>query len=114
LSYGLFSTTSGASNPNPFQLTDVVTDLAVTVVAATASSQLTAGVWAPEAETFVTGAGSTYFLSFLYNSGPTPAKDLLITDIAIPEPASLTVLGLSMLATAVATRRRQRSAPAVG
>jgi hypothetical protein len=59
----------------------------------------------------MTGDESDYNLVFTFKSYDTPAKDVLLTGIDIPEPASLALLGLGMIGIgAVSGRRRSMAA----
>jgi hypothetical protein len=106
LTFDLFPTLSGAGNEFNFLLMDSVGAIASSSFG---NADLTAGVWTPETLVFTTGAANNYNLVFNYTSGPTPAKDVVLTNVgisAVPEPSSFILLGSGLLAAAGVVRRR--------
>jgi hypothetical protein len=115
LSFDLFATGSGAANPFFFTLTDSVGAVASQTFGNPPSGGVTGvpvGVWTPETLTFTTTSATSYDLAFTYFSGAYPAKDVVLTDVAVaptPEPSSFVLLGTGLLAAAGMMRRRMRA-----
>ena len=51
-------------------------------------------------------ATSDYTLSFDYSSDIFPSQDMLLANVAVPEPTSIAILGVGMLGVAALTRRK--------
>lgn len=112
LSFGLFATASGAANPFSFTLTDFLNPNLTLITSLTnevGTTQVPVGVWTTETTTFITGSGTDYNLAFNFISGPTPAKDVLLSGVSVPEPASIALLGVGMISTGLMVRRRRQN-----
>jgi hypothetical protein len=114
LTFDLYATGSGAGNQYNFLLTDSVGNLVSSAFGngpQSGASAVPVGVWTPESVIFTTGnTGGPYTLDFDYTSGATPAKDIVLANVAInstvPEPSSFVLLGSGLLAAAGVVRRR--------
>jgi hypothetical protein len=125
LTFDLYATQSGSVNQFNFELTDSVGD--PTAIASSTfgngsqagATAVPVGSWTPETLTFTSAAAGSYVLDFDFTSGATPAKDVLLTDVAlnsltpttvsaVPEPASIALLGTGLLAAAGTLRRRMK------
>jgi hypothetical protein len=71
--------------------------------------------WTGESLIFTTGAAGNYDITFSFDAGPTPAKDIALTNVAIsggvgaspvPEPGSLALFGTGILGLAGAAKRK--------
>jgi PEP-CTERM motif-containing protein len=66
--------------------------------------------WTGESLVFTTGAAGNYDLTFAFDAGPTPAKDIALTNVAItspvPEPTSLALFGTGILGLAGVAKRK--------
>jgi hypothetical protein len=110
--FDFFETLTGAANPNPFTLSAMIDGTVLTTV--TSGVNYGAGTWYHVFETFtplISNSGSLF--TFVYNSGPSAAKDVIVDDVYvevappgdIPEPASALVLGAGLFGL-MAMRRR--------
>jgi PEP-CTERM motif len=109
LSFGLFATTSGAGNPFSFTLDDIIneqTGVHGSFTDSVSITQVPVGVWTDEAVSFTTGNSKNYQLSFNFISGDTPAKDVLLSNVQIPEPTSMALLGLAALGMIAVSKRK--------
>jgi PEP-CTERM motif-containing protein len=113
LTFDLFATNSGSGNTFNFLLTDGVGPIASSTFgngSQPGATPVPVGVWTLETLNFTTGSSTTpYDLDFVFTSGETPAKDVVLTNVAIaatPEPSSFILLGSGLLAAAGVVRRR--------
>jgi hypothetical protein len=113
LTFDLYATNSGAGNQFNFLLTDSVGAIASSSfgnASQPGSSTVPVGTWTLETLQFTTGAAINYGLLFDFTAGATPAKDVVLTNVAInpavPEPGSFVLLGSGLLAAAGVIRRR--------
>lgn len=112
LTFDLYATGSGSGNNYNFLLTDSVGNLVSSAFGngtQPGAAGVPVGVWTPESVAFTTGAAGSYTLDFDFTSGATPAKDVVLTNVAInavPEPSSFVLLGSGLLAAAGVVRRR--------
>jgi len=110
LSFALFATQSGANNPFSFSLGSSYS-------ASLDNTEVPVGVWTPYSYTFNVAANGEYNLSFMFDSGATPAKDVLLDAVniaAVPEPSTWAMMILGFAGVGfMAYRRRNQSAPLV-
>jgi len=113
LTFDLFATNSGSGNTFNFLLTDGVGSIASSTFGngpQAGATSVPVGVWTLETLNFTTGSSTTpYDLDFVFTSGETPAKDVVLTNVEIaatPEPSSFILLGSGLLAAAGVVRRR--------
>lgn len=102
-----YATTSGAANPGFFQLT---TTLGATTIQSVSDTGVTpVATWLNTTQTFVAPTSGSYTFTFTYTSGPTPSKDVLVDKVfvtqTVPEPMSLAVLGVGLVAAGLVRRR---------
>lgn len=111
LNFSLFATESGAGNTFNFKLFDSVGFFTL----ANVNTNLTApaGTWTDYSYSFTAPVTSDfYLLNFLFTSGKTPAKDVLldaisITSAPVPEPATWALMIGGFALAGVAMRRRK-------
>jgi hypothetical protein len=70
----------------------------------TVSSTLTFLALAPGVATFTLGSGNPAFFAFTFGSAA-PGNSVSVTIVAVPEPATATLLGVGLLALSAARRR---------
>jgi hypothetical protein len=114
LSFALFATASGASNPFSFTLTNSLGTNVLALTNDNSSTSVPVGEWTSYGYTF-TATTTSYLLNFDFASGPTPAKDVLLDAVqiaeSVPEPATwvMMVLGFAGVGFMAYRGREQRA-----
>ena len=111
--FDLFPTLTGAANPNSYSLTGSLGSEIVTSVDSSAHA-ITPGVWTHFSCTYTPSSTGPVAFNFLYNSGSTPAKDVLVDEVYVvqgavtptPEPALFGFLGAGLVGLGILGRRR--------
>jgi hypothetical protein len=109
-SYALFATGSGAGNPFSFSLYNTVSGTTLT------NASVPVGQWTKYDYMFTAAATDDYLLQFLFTSGPTPAKDVLLDGVAItavPEASTWAMMILGFFGVGFMAYRRKGNQPAV-
>jgi hypothetical protein len=110
LSFALLATASGANNPFNFSLTN-----SLDVIFANDTNNnfdVPVGSWKTFTYTFTSAYTGAYLLDFLFTSGKTPAKDVLLDGVsitptgAVPEPATWAMMLGGFALVGAAMRRR--------
>jgi hypothetical protein len=113
LSFALYGTPSGANNGFDFSLTSLLNVTPAFSVTET-SSQVPVGAWTTYDFSFIPTNGGTFTLSFDFDAGPTPAKDVLLDNVsisaAVPEPSTWAMMMLGFVGIGAMTYRRRKSA----
>ena len=109
--YSLFATASGNNNAFGFTLFNSVSDILLSNDSS--QTQVPVGVWTNYSYTF-TATAADNFLDFYFQSGATPAKDVLLDNVsiaAVPEPSTwaMMILGFAGIGFMAYRRRNQNS-----
>lgn len=117
--FDLYPTLSGAANKNNSTL--AVTIAGVTVTSGSVA-KYTAGTWTHLAENATITDAGFYDVSFVFQGGAAPAKDVVIDSVyvmspstisgkgvVVPEPESLSLFGFGLAALILLRRRRPSS-----
>lgn len=113
LSFGLFATLSGENNPFNFTLSEIVNsgfNVEVLDFQTSIGNSLVPGNWKTYNYTFTANKNANYNLLFSFNSGATPAKDVLLDGVsitAVPEPSTWAMMIGGLGLVGVALRRRK-------
>lgn len=105
--FDYFVTQSGANNLYPFTLSVALGPEIFTMD--TTIDPVVAGSWAHFSDSFTAGASGSAIFTFAYNSGPQPAKDVIVDEVyatAVPEPLTLSLFGAGLAGLAFFRRRR--------
>lgn len=105
LSFALWATQSGANNPFSFSLGS-------TYSASLNNTQVPVDTWTDYSYTFFVANAGQYDLSFNFNSGQTPAKDVLLDAVsiaAVPEPSTWAMMILGFAGVGFMAYRRRSS-----
>ena len=121
-SYALFATGSGAANPYDFSLYNTLSNTTLTNDGSTTDVKV--GEWTKYSYTFTAPMTDNYLLEFIFTSGATPAKDVLLDAVAItavdvvpttavPEPSTWAMMILGFFGVGFMAYRRKGNQPAV-